>query len=393
MIPAARVQAAIELLDQVIEAAKGKGAPADRLISEYFRTRRYAGSKDRRSVRELVYAAIRLCGPVPSSGRAAMLAVAKDDAALAPLFDGSTHGPAPIGEGEQAARTGVAPDWLARRLSASGIKEGEAEALLGRAPLDLRVNALKAHRDTIELPEAGEPLAAPHGLRFPAGSNVEQWEAYRDGLIEIQDHGSQWVCEAIGAQPGETVIDLCAGAGGKTLAIAATTGNAASVIACDTDKRRLGNLAPRADRAGAQIDHTVLLDPGREREALARWLGKADRVLVDAPCSGTGTWRRNPEGRWRLDESELVRLTALQDHVLDIAADLTRPGGTLVFVTCSVLDEEGPQRIEAFVNRHEGWEASPPDLPLGSPRGMGLRLTPFHDDTDGFFVALLRSKC
>jgi 16S rRNA (cytosine967-C5)-methyltransferase len=387
------MQAAIELLDQVIEAARTKGAPADRLIADYFRTRRYAGSKDRRAVRELVYSAIRLCGPVPPSGRAAMLALARDDAALIPLFDGSTHGPAPIGEGEEPARTGTAPDWLAQRLSASGIDGEEADALLGRAPLDLRVNALKADRETIELPEAGEPLGGPQALRFASGTPVEQWAAFREGLVEIQDHGSQWVCEAIGAQPGETIIDLCAGGGGKTLALAAKTGNAASIVACDTDKRRLGNLAPRAARAGAQVDHTVLLDPGREREALTRWIGKADRVLVDAPCSGTGTWRRNPEARWRLDEGELERLASLQDRLLDIAADLARPGGAIAFVTCSVLDDEGAQRIDAFLDRHRNWEVSPPELPLGRPRGKGMRLTPFHDDTDGFFVALLRSKC
>jgi 16S rRNA (cytosine967-C5)-methyltransferase len=201
------------------------------------------------------------------------------------------------------------------------------------------------------------------------------------------------VGEAIGAQPGETIIDLCAGAGGKTLALAAQTGNAASLIACDTDKRRLGNLAPRAARAGAQIDHTIVLDPNREREALAPWLGKADRVLVDAPCSGSGTWRRNPEGRWRLDPKELERLMRLQDHVLDIGADLTKAGGSLTFVTCSVLDDEGTDRVEAFLRRRKGWSVTKLDMSLGRLRENGQRLTPFHDDTDGFFVANLTLEC
>jgi 16S rRNA (cytosine967-C5)-methyltransferase len=391
MTPAARVQAAIELLDQIIEAARAKGAPADRLIADYFRQRRYAGSKDRRAVRELVYSAIRLCGPTPNSGRAAMLALAAKDKAIAPLFDGSPHGPAAIGEDEKPAKTGIAPSWLASRITVSGLKGADAWALLERAPLDIRVNALKADRGSITLPEPGEPLAAPQGLRFPSGTQVEQWDAFREGLIEIQDHGSQWVCAALNPQPGEVIVDLCAGAGGKTLALAAATGNAASLIACDTDKRRLGNLAPRAARAGAQVDHTVLLDPGREAEALAPWLGKADRVLVDAPCSGTGTWRRNPEGRWRLDRGELERLTKLQDHVLDIGASLVRPGGVLAFITCSVLDEEGADRIAAFLDRHQGWQAEAVDIPLGRPQGAGMRLTPHHDGTDGFFVAILRS--
>jgi len=392
MTPAARVQAAIDLLDTVITAARSKGAPADRIIAEYFRARRYAGSKDRRAVRDLVYHAIRLCGPVPENGRAAMLAVAGQDAAIAALFDGSPHGPAPKAEGELVAKTGLAPKWLVATLRASGLGGPEIAALLDRAPLDIRVNALKADRATIALPEAGgEPLAAAQALRFPSGTQVEQWDAYAAGLIEVQDHGSQLIIDALPVQPGDTIIDLCAGGGGKTLALAARLGNAASIIAADTDKRRLGNLAPRAQRAGAAIDHIVLLDPTREMRALGNWAGKADHVLVDAPCSGSGTWRRSPEGRWRLDQAELKRLNALQDHVLDVGSYLVRPGGSLVFVTCSVLDAEGADRIAAFLARHPGWQAEPLPLPLGRAHGAGHRLDPLHDGTDGFFIACLRS--
>ena len=391
MTPAARVQAAIELLDVIIPAARSKGAPADRIIADYFRSRRYAGSKDRRAVRDLVYQAIRLCGPVPSSGRAAMLAVAGQDGTVAALFDGSPHGPAPRGESDEPAKTGLAPKWLAAALRASDLGGPEIAALLGRAPLDIRVNALKADRANIDLPEPGEPLAAPNGLRFPSGTQVEQWEAYANGLIEVQDLGSQLIIDALPVQPGDTIIDLCAGGGGKTLALAARLGNAASIIAADTDKRRLGNLAPRAARAGAAVDHIVLLDPGREMRAIGNWAGKADHVLVDAPCSGSGTWRRSPEGRWRLDPAELARLNALQDHVLDLAAHLVRPGGSIAFVTCSVLDSEGPDRITAFLTRHPGWQAEPLILPLGRARGGGIRLDPLHDGTDGFFIAALRS--
>ena len=368
MTPSARVQAAIELLDQIIEGARSKGAPADRLISAYFKTRRYAGSKDRRAVRELVYRAVRHCGPVPKNGRAAMLALAKADETLTPLFDGSAHGPAAIRDGEAVAEAGLAPDWLMRELARSGVEGEMAEALLGRAPLDIRVNALKADRDTIELPEAGEALAAPQGLRFPTGTQVEQWPAHRDGLIEVQDHGSQLICEALGAKAGDTIIDLCTGAGGKTLALAARFGNAISLIAADTDKRRLGNLAPRAARSGAQVDHTVLLDPKREMEALEAFEGQADHVLVDAPCSGAGTWRRNPESRWRLDERELARLTKLQAHVLDIAAQLVKPGGVILYVTCSLLDAEGKDRIEQFLAQNSDWQAHPLTMPLGRRR-------------------------
>ena len=391
MTPAARVQAAIELLDSIIMAARAKGAPADRIIADYFRARRYAGSKDRRAVRDLVYRAIRLCGPVPASGRAAMLAVAGQDASLAALFDGSPHGPAPRGEGEEAAKTGLAPKWLAAALRASGLDGRAIAALMDRAPLDIRVNALKADRDSLVLPEAGEPLAAPQALRFASGMPVETWEAYAQGLIEVQDLGSQLIVEALPLRAGDTIVDLCAGSGGKTLALAARMGNGARIIAADTDKRRLGNLAPRAARAGAAVDQIVLLDPGREMAALAPFAGKADHVLVDAPCSGSGTWRRSPEGRWRLDPAELARLNHVQDRVLDIAAQLVRSGGTVAFVTCSLLDAEGADRITAFLARHPGWQVEPLALALGAPHGPGWRLEPLHDGTDGFFVAALRS--
>lgn len=391
MTPAARVQAAIELLDTIIPAARAKGAPADRIIADYFRARRYAGSKDRRAVRDLVYQAIRLCGPVPESGRAALLAVAGQDSAIAGLFDGSPHGPASRGDGEEAAKTGLAPKWLAALLRNSGLGGREIAALLGRAPLDVRVNALKADRAGLMLPEPGEPLASVQGLRFAPGTPVEQWEAYARGLIEVQDLGSQLIVEALPVAPGDTIIDLCAGGGGKTLALAARLGNAASLVAADTDKRRLGNLAPRAARAGAAVDHIVLLDPGREMSALGPWAGKADHVLVDAPCSGSGTWRRSPEGRWRLDPAEMARLSQSQDHVLDLAAQLVRSGGSIGFVTCSVLDPEGADRVAAFLARHPGWQAEPLALPLGTARGGGMRLDPLHHGTDGFFIACLRS--
>lgn len=389
MTPAARVQAAIEVLDLVITAASANGPPADRIIADWFRPRRFAGSGDRRAVRDLAYRAIRACGPVPASGRAAMLLLARDDPSLAALFDGSRHAPAPIAQDEPAAEAGTAPRWLEATLADSGIAGAEALALLDRAPLDLRVNALKAARETIGLPLAGEPTVAPEGLRFPHGTPVEQWDVYRNGLIEVQDAGSQLACLAVGAQPGEQVIDLCAGAGGKTLALAAAMQNRGTLIACDTDRARLSRLAPRAERAGATMIETLLLNPEREADALADWRDRADAVLVDAPCSGTGTWRRNPEARWRLSEAQLARYVGLQARLLDVAAGLVRPGGRLVYVTCSLLDREGADQAEAFLARHPGWRAEPPLLAAGRPRGPGLRLTPAHDGTDGFFIARL----
>ena len=393
MTPSARVQAAIELLDGIIQAARTEGAPADRLIADYFRTRRYAGSKDRRAVRELVYSAIRACGPVPASGRAAMLQLAQQDEALSLLFDGSPHAPAKIAEDETVARGGIAPQWLEDRLRASGILSDEAKALLDRAPLDIRVNTIKADRAEIEIPVQGEHLATPQGLRLPAGTPIEQLPAYKDGLIEVQDLGSQLACLAVDAKPGEMVIDLCAGAGGKTLALAAAMQNAGTLLACDTDKRRLGNLPPRAQRAGAVMIETRLLDPGRELEALADSDGKADAVLVDAPCSGTGTWRRNPEARWRLTPQRLAALQQTQARLLEIAAQLVKPGGRMAYVVCSLLDEEGRGAVDAFLSKHGEWTRENPDLPLGDPHGVGFRLSPYRDHCDGFFIARLKFAC
>lgn len=392
MTPQARVQAAIEILDLVIAAARANGAPADRIVGDWFRTRRFAGSKDRRAVRELVYAAIRACGPIPPSGRAAMLRLAQGDPALASLFDGQGHGPAPIAVDEPVAEGGVAPAWLERALRESDIPGEAARALLDRAPLDVRVNRIKADRATLALPAPGEPALAPDSLRFPHGTRVEEWDAYAAGQIEVQDAGSQLVCSALAVQPGELVIDLCAGAGGKTLGLAAAMDNRGRLIACDVDRSRLSRLEPRALRAGVTIAETRLLDPNREAAALADLAGHADAVLVDAPCSGTGTWRRNPEARWRLTPDQLARYAAIQARLLDLAATLLRPGGRLGFVTCSLLDAEGAGQAAGFLARHPDWAADPLTLGAGEERGPGLRLSPGRDGTDGFFVACFRKR-
>ena len=379
MTPAARTQAAIELVDQIVAAARDNGAAADTLIARYFATRRYAGSKDRRAVRELVYAAIRAAGEVPATGRAALLLLAQGDAALAATFDGVAHGPAPIGAGEAAAAPGIAPGWLLDRLAASGIDAAEQAALIARAPLDVRINTLRPTPPDL----GGEPIAGlPAARRLPAGTDL----APHAGAVEVQDAGSQIVTLAAAAQPGQQLVDLCAGAGGKTLALAAAMENQGRILACDTDRGRLQRLAPRAARAGVTVAEPRLLDPGREPAALADWQGSADTVLIDAPCSGTGTWRRNPEARWRLTPDRLDRLAATQARLLDIGAALVRPGGTLVYIVCSLLDQEGADQAAAFAVRN-GWRPAPLDLPAGRPHGAGRRLTPAHDRTDGFFVA------
>ena len=394
MTPAARVQGAIDLLDAILAAAKGGGAPADRVASEWFRARRYAGSGDRRAIRELAWRAIRACGEVPADGRAAMIAVARNDAALAELFDGSGHGPAQIGARETGAKPGLAPRWLVDEFARSGLGERELAALLDRAPLDVRANRLKTDRDALRaaLPIASETTAAPDALRFPAGISAETWPEFAQGLFEVQDSGSQIACAALAAKPGEAVIDLCAGAGGKTLSLAAAMGNRGTLLACDTDRTRLQRLPPRAGRAGAMVE-TRLLDPGKELDKLADWKDRADAVLVDAPCSGTGTWRRSPETRWRLRPADIARHTALQARLFDVAAALVRPGGRIGYVVCSLLDAEGPDQAAAFLARHADWRAAAVQPLAGRARGTGFRLTPFHDGTDGFFFTVLERLC
>ena len=390
MKPAARVQAAIEILDLIIAAARNNGAPADRIVAEWFKARRFAGSGDRRVVRDLVFRAIRLCGEIPANGRSAMLLLVREDPALAALFDGSSHGPAAIDANESVASAGTTPAWLMAALAESGVGAQEAASLLERAPLDVRVNTLRAA--TAELPPGGERTMAAFGWRYPYGTRIEHTPAYQSGMIEVQDTGSQLACEAMAALPGESVIDLCAGGGGKTLALAAAMDGTGRIVASDTDRGRLSRLPPRAERAGATNIETRLLDPNRERDALEDWIGRADAVLVDAPCSGTGTWRRNPEARWRLTSAQIDRYVATQARLLDLAASLVKPGGRLVYVTCSLLDAEGASQAQAFLARHgTGWQAELPELPAGTVRGPGLRLSPHHDGTDGFFIARFRA--
>ena len=388
MRPAARLQSAIELLDAIIAAARDGGASADQLAKRFFAERRYAGSKDRRAVRELTWNAIRRFGERPENARAAFIAMADADDNLAALFDGSDYGPPAIGANEPRSGGGLLPQWILPHF-AGLIDETERKALLDRAPLDLRVNALKTSRDEVasEFPEVEALPQSPFALRLPTGQAIDSHLAVHEGRVEIQDLGSQLIIDACAAKPGMTVLDLCAGAGGKTLGLASHMAGKGRLIASDTNRARLDQLRPRANRAGALEIETLLLNPGKERAMLADLAGACDIVLVDAPCSGSGTWRRNPETRWRLNPARLDQVIEVQSNLLDIGAEMVSPGGHLVYAVCSLLDDEGRGQMDSFLERHDGWRAIPLTLPAGRPHGAGVLLTPHHDGTDGFFFA------
>jgi len=392
MTPSARVQAAIEILDEVIASARDDGPPADAIVQRYFKSRRYAGSKDRRAVRELVFRAIRRSGERPSSGRVAMLGLAADDPEIGPLFDGSAHGPSVIADDEVRAPASSLPAWVIPRLS-SQVAPDEWPALLERAPLDLRVNVARTSREPmIKVFEGVEPTRlSPWGLRLSPDTRIDDHPGFAEGLVEVQDEGSQLIALACGAGNGVRIVDLCAGAGGKSLAMAAAAPGA-EIIACDTSRPRLAQLAPRAQRAGASI-MTRLLDGGRESAQLADLEGQCDIVLVDAPCSGSGTWRRNPEGRWRLTSERLDKVIRLQERLLDLAAPLVKPGGVLVYAVCSIIGGEGADQAKGFLGRHSSWVGQDVLFDGGRADGPGRLLTPKHDATDGFFVARFIRPC
>ena len=391
MTPAARLQAVIEVLDEVIVSAREDGPPADAIVTRYFRHRRYAGSKDRRAVRELVFRAIRRSAERPESGRSAVLGLTKDEPALSDLF-GQPRGPDPLEENEAAAEASLIPAWLSPELSPR-VSRDEWRQLLERAPLDLRVNGARASRDDLlgAFPGGAPTPISPFGIRLPSDSRIDDHPAFEGGLVEVQDEGSQLIAIACEPAAGERIIDLCAGAGGKSLALAGLAPDA-TILATDSNRLRLSKLAPRAKRAGAAVDTQLLSQPNELLE-LEDWRGNSHLVLVDAPCSGSGTWRRNPEGRWRLTPERLDRLTQAQERLLDIAAELVRPGGRLVYAVCSLLSREGAVQIERFFQRHSSWISEETPIRTGRADGAGRLLTPGHDRTDGFFVARLRRPC
>jgi 16S rRNA (cytosine967-C5)-methyltransferase len=428
MTPGARLQSAIEILHDIFQS----GRPADRIVENWARSNRYAGSKDRAAISNLVYTVLRRRSELSAATgheEARLLAFAalalvegEGVSALAALADGARHTPAPLTEEERAVLDAAAlpgpeaapwvrlnyPEWLHTEFEeAFGVAlEREMAALMDRAPTDLRVNTLKANRETAlaALEEAGlsvEPCPwSPWGLRLTSRGNLPALSVYRDGAVEIQDEGSQLACLLAGAKPGEQIVDLCAGGGGKSLALAAMMGNRGQIYACDTDGRRLAPLEPRAQRAGIRNLQTLVLGPWRPDlpdPDLAALAGRADRVLVDAPCSGTGAWRRSPDARWRLDLGTLEGYRAAQAEVLARAAALVRPGGRIVYVTCSLLPSENERQVEAFLAAHPDfrpvpWTAAWPEghVPPPATAGDWFRLSPASTGTDGFFVAILQ---
>jgi 16S rRNA (cytosine967-C5)-methyltransferase len=407
MTPAARIQSAIEIL----AALRQTEQPADRFIRDYFRARRYAGSKDRAAVVERVFSVLRHRGALAwaiedDSPRALVLAsVAAAGEDPDTLFTGQNYAPPSLSDDERSwlksLRTdlplhaeGEFPAFLEPELTRTFGDRllREMAALLERAPTDLRANALKASRDDVLrlLRAQGYDAApTPHssiGIRIASGgAGLDKTRQFEAGLFEFQDEAAQIASILVAAKPGLRVLDLAAGAGGKALAVAAICGNEAEIVAGDIRENALEQLRLRAVRAGARID--VQPEPR----------GTYDIVLLDAPCSGTGTWRRQPELRWRLTPALLAQRIETQDALLDRAAAFVKPGGRLIYATCSILPCENQERVTAFLRRHRRFAPlCAADIwthETGTPPPPGLaedfRATPHTTGTDGFFAALL----
>ena len=439
MTPGARIAAVIELLEAVARI----DPPIESAVERFLRARRYMGSKDRRSVTERFYGILRrrrrldwwlgrAGWPGEPTSRARVLAdLALDPerrpATLDELFTGAQHAAPRLDDSERAVAAALDgqrlghsdmpdavaleyPDWLDAKLrSAFGDRLAEEMTALNQpAPVDLRVNTLLANRaDAARALETEGIVGAPTpmsglGLRVEGRPNLAGSRAFREGLVEVQDEGSQIIAQLACVRPGMNVVDFCAGAGGKTLALAAALGQGGRMRgrlwACDVEARFLEKLTARATRAGAAgIRRHVLY--GDEDRWLDENAGHMDRVLADAPCSGTGTWRRHPGAKDWLTPERLAELVARQEAVLADAARLVRPGGWLVYATCSVLPEENGERIAAFLETHPAFRPLPVvevwTQAVGGPcpaDGDFLHLTPARTGTDGFFCAILSRR-
>lgn len=405
MTPAARLAAAASVLDSIAQGRQ----PAEAVLKAWGQQNRYAGSKDRRAIADRVYKVLRARGRLSwamggrEDGRALVIgSLSLIDGLpleeIEALHSGDGYGPRPLSKQERsrltAAGEGELPGWVASGLPEFVVEdfkqtygdrwaEEARELMAPRAPIDLRVNVAKAAVDEVEaeLREAGlapeRTPGSPVGLRLASEPppNVQALEAFKAGRIEVQDEGSQIVCALAGAAPGMTVVDYCAGGGGKTLGLAAAMEGQGTLVASDVVARRLENIRPRLARAGVEAELRLIGQNGGGMEDLN---GQADLVFVDAPCSGSGTWRRRPEDAWRLTPEEVERLHALQVRILSQASQLVKPGGRLVYVTCSMLSRENEASADAF-------EAAHPEFrPIGERR----RLSPASTNTDGFFAAL-----
>jgi 16S rRNA (cytosine967-C5)-methyltransferase len=422
MTPAGQLAAAIDLLGEI----EAETRPADAVANHFFRNRRFIGAGDRREVSTLVWGVLRarrhLGWWLAHFGAAEtprlLLAVQAIFSGMtvrkiSVAFAAGKYGPPPLSAEENIILEKFAghtlehpnmpdavkfevPDWILPRLKAQfGTALAAEMAALGmQAPLDLRINALKTTREAAMGVLAREGLQArptpysPWGLRLQGRQSITQGKAFQDGLVEIQDEGSQLIALLVDAKPGMRVVDYCAGAGGKTLAIAMTMENKGHIVACDTSEPRLEGAIKRLRRAGVHNAERHLLEAGDKWTK--RQAQKFDRVLVDAPCTGTGTWRRNPDARLNLTETDLTELLAKQAMILDQAQKLTKPGGRLVYATCSLLNDENEVQVEAFLARYPVFKR----VPIGAPApetlyGPNLRLSPRAHGTDGFFAAVM----
>jgi 16S rRNA (cytosine967-C5)-methyltransferase len=423
-----RLSAAIDVLTDVEQRKR----PVSEALKAWGLNNRFAGAGDRAAIGNLVYDALRrrashafVMGS--DSPRALVLAVAMRDWGETPeglneAFSTDTHAPTVLTEEEAgAAKTDLSaapdstradfPEWLApsleRAFGTDWVAEGEAMA--GRPSLDLRVNALKASPEKVMKSLARfspQPAAiAPFGLTMPAGPrdartpNVTTDEGYLKGWFEVQDQGSQIVAALANVREGEQVLDLCAGAGGKTLALAANMGNSGQIFAYDSDRSRLAPIYDRLKRNGVRNAQVRAPNDG----ALDDLVGKMDRVVVDAPCTGTGTWRRRPDTKWKLTPELLAQRQSEQAALLLEAANFLKPGGTLVYITCSILPEENDDQITAFLAANPGVETADiakawrsaliTDLPEGlATAAGGICLTPRRTNSDGFYLHLLRMQ-
>src|SRR6266481_1829186 len=430
MTPAARLSAAIEL----IGAIDAERVPAAKALKEWGTAHRFAGSGDRAAIAGLVWDVLRRRASSAwlmndDTPRARVLGMLKLERgmgvdAIAALCDGGRFAPAPLTERERSALAsrslddapapvaGDYPDWLDSHLAETfgDDRVAEATAMASRAPLDLRVNTLKAKREKIlhslvHLGAAETPWS-PIGLRIALSADarnpgIHAEEDFIKGAVEVQDEGSQLAALFSVAKPGEQVIDLCAGAGGKTLAVAAMMQGKGRLIATDHDKRQLAPIHERLARAG--VHNCDVRTPKGEGDTLSDIKASADLVLIDAPCTGTGTWRRNPDAKWRMRPGALEVRLKDQVEVLDRAAGLAKPGGRIAYITSSVLPPENGAQVRGFVARHPEFVIVPPSQTvtvLGDKADAfaaaalksdeGWLMTPRRTGTDGFFVSILR---
>lgn len=406
--------------EQVLREVLRFTGPADAILSHYFRSNPKLGSRERHAVAEGVYAVLRfkllfasfaesghgpamrrlaLLGLAEAVGTEALSGLSEEEAAWLQRIAHIDRNALPV-----ALRANL-PNWLLEKLVA---RDGEAETLslahtLNRpAPLDLRVNALKAKRDEVMSELAKAPIAceptpySPLGIRVHKKPALQNLPLFQSGAIEVQDEGSQLLAQIVGAKRGEMVVDFCAGAGGKTLALGASMRNTGRLYAFDVSEKRLAKLKPRLARSGLSNVHPGVIAHENDVK-IKRLAGKIDRVLVDAPCSGLGTLRRNPELKWRQTPETVTELTLKQAAILDGAARLLKPGGRLVYATCSLLDEENDAIAAQFGERHPEFALLPmrdilAELKVALDMGDYLKLKPQEHQTDGFFAAVFERR-